>query len=70
MENNATFCGSGGPAGRKQETGVGRVRCWETLVDENEKSSGKILFGAVFVFVGGYLVGRLTSGRKGLKKRE
>ena len=40
-------------------------------VDDNEKRiSMKILFGAVFVFIGGYLVGRLTSGSKGLRKSE
>jgi hypothetical protein len=75
VENNATFCGSGGPAGSKQVlTGGGGIRRGESMmlsVDDNEKRiSMKILFGAVFVFIGGYLVGRLTSGSKGLRKSE
>jgi phage gp45-like len=74
VENNATFCGSGGPAGSKQVlTGGGGSRGESMMlsVDDNEKRiSMKILFGAAFVFIGGYLVGRLTSGSKGLRKSE
>ena len=74
VENNATFCGSGGPAGSKQVlTGGGGIRRGESMLSKNDnekKFSLNTLFGAVFVFVGGYLVGRLSSGSKGLRKSE
>lgn len=71
VENNATFCGSGGPVGSKQVlTGGGGRGEGMLSVDDNEKFYGKSLFGAVFVFIGGYLVGRIMSGSKGLRKSE